>query len=445
MKKCLALFLLLPVLFSCSCATRSNYTGNLKPGDYPWLRDKRIFLDPGHGGAGKSDRFRVAPNGLTEEEINLNVSLILRDMLKSAGAVVCMSREKDMKVSLQDRVQAVHEFKPDIFISMHHNGSPRRDDGVNYPLVLIWGNPLIRPESYEFAGLLLEGFENIMKTKGFIISDQSLFTENGSMVLRETRGDCPGVIGEAGFYSDAAFAEKLKDKDYLQQEAEAYFLALSGYFKTGLPSAKVVLYRYSAGKVFGEAARRIPRPVIEISADPGIKDAGVDQGSFTATLDGLPVRLKPFRDNRFLVDYGRAVYPGDHELRFHFRNTLGRSSMFYTGCFSIPAGKGDCARLINEGLALINKNGRDNITEGLKMLLSEYSLTITDPGADQTAWNIARAFGLLGDTSSADYYYYLIRECYPGSKYYSELRKYDRGDKIIADYKGKVIYARYEQ
>ena len=139
MMKCLALFLLLPVVFSCSCATRSSYTGDIKPGDYPWLRDKRIFLDPDIGGAGKSDRFRVAPNGLTEEEINLNVSLILRDMLKGAGAEVRMSREKDMKVSLQDRVQAAHDFKPDIFISLHHNGSPRREDGVNYPLVLSGG------------------------------------------------------------------------------------------------------------------------------------------------------------------------------------------------------------------------------------------------------------------------------------------------------------------
>jgi len=442
--KYLALCLLLPVLFSCSCATRSSYTGNIKPGDYPWLRDKRIFLDPGHGGAGKSDRFRVAPNGLTEEEINLDVSLILRDMLKSAGAEVCMSREKDMKVSLQNRVQEAHDFKPDIFISLHHNGSPRREDGVNYPLVLIWGNPLIRPESYEFAGLLLTELEKIMQIKGYIISDQSLFTESGSMVLRDTKGDCPGVIGEAGFYSDEAFAEKLKDRTYLQQEAEAYFLALSGYFKTGVPSAKVTLYRYSAGKTFGEAARHLPRPVIEISADPGIKEAKVEPGSLTATLDGLPVRIKPFRDNRYLVDYGRFVYPGDHELRFHFRNSLGRSSIFYTACFSIPAGKGDCSRLLNQGLSLVDKGGPDT-AEGLKMLLSVYSLTITDPGADSIAWNIARAFGKLGDTAGADYYYYLIRECYPMSKFYSQLVKYDRGDKITADYRGKVIYSRYEQ
>ena len=158
-----------------------------------------------------------------------------------------------------------------------------------------------------------------MKIKGYIVSDQSLFTESGSMVLRETKGDCPGVIGEAGFYSDAAFAEKLKDRAYLQQEAEAYFLALAGYFKTGTPAAKVTLYRYSAGKTFGEAVRHLPRPVIEISADPGIKEAKVEPETLTATLDGLPVRIKPFRDNRYLVDYGRFVYPGDHGTEVPFQ------------------------------------------------------------------------------------------------------------------------------
>ena len=100
---------------------------------------------------------------------------------------------------------------------------------------------------------------------------------------------------------------------------------------------------------------------------------------------------------------------------------------------------------MNQGLALIDKGGPDYTTEGLKMLLSVYSLTVTDPGADQTAWNIARAFANLGETDKAYYYYSLIRECYPQSRFYSQLEKYDRGDKITADYKGKVIYAKYEQ
>ena len=90
--------------------------------------------------------------------------------------------------------------------------------------------------------------------------------------------------------------------------------------------------------------------------------------------------------------------------------------------FFIPVGKGDCSRLLNQGLALIDKGGPDYTTEGLKMLLSVYSLTVTDPGADQTAWNIARAFANLGETDKAYYYYSLIRECYPQSRFYSQLK-----------------------
>lgn len=119
--------------------------------------------------------------------------------------------------------------------------------------------------------------------------------------------------------------------------------------------------------------------------------------------------------------------------------------MFYTACFSIPVGKGDYRRLIRNGLGLINKKGASNTAEGLKMLLSAYSLSVTDPGSDDILWSIASAFNYLGERGKAYYYYSLLREGYPQSKYSALLSKYDLGDKLVADYKGKVIYAKYEQ
>jgi N-acetylmuramoyl-L-alanine amidase len=84
-----------------------------------------ILLDPGHGGP--EDLGARGPTGFPEKEVALTISKLVRDELQQRGAIVIMTREQDVDVSLQDRVALIHKTQPAIALSLHYNALP--DDG----------------------------------------------------------------------------------------------------------------------------------------------------------------------------------------------------------------------------------------------------------------------------------------------------------------------------
>ncbi len=368
------------------------YNGDIKPEDHGHLADKKIYIDPGHGGKGKSDAFRVAPNGITEEEINLSVSLILSDMLSRAGVDVVMSRTKDEDITLKQRAEMVRAASPDILVSVHHNGTRRAADGVNYPLVFIRGSAGISPVSFDMAEALLAEFEKLLGVSGQVVSDFAVFNETGTMLLRETYDVCPGIIGEAGFFSDDRFCEKLADRDFNQREAEAYFRAISLYFIKGMPSAVIA---YNGGRKSGG-------PAYVIKTDTGIKDSRIMPGSMKVTINDVPVSFVKRGEGKYLVDPGGRIYPGEHRLNISFKNIEGHSSPLYFFRFSRMIKKGDYDRLNSEGGNLISR--RNTAAEGLKMLTAAFSMNPTGIEAPGLLRNISRGFEVLGLNKTSRYY-----------------------------------------
>ena len=86
---------------------------NIKPGE------RTIVIDPGHGG---KDSGAVAGK-IYEKDINLPVSLMLRDALVQNGYNVIMIREDDRDVGLYDRPIIGNKNNADLFISIHTNAS----------------------------------------------------------------------------------------------------------------------------------------------------------------------------------------------------------------------------------------------------------------------------------------------------------------------------------
>jgi len=428
------LILLMALAVACK-REQFPYEGDLHLDRYSWLKERKIFLDPGHGGTGKADLFRMGPHGITEEEVNLRVGLYLYTMLQRAGARVAMSRLEDVNISLRERVKMVNEFQPDLLISIHHNGSPRRADGVNYPAVLFWGSKLNRPLSYDFAQLLLNEFHRIMDERGHILSDFSVFPETGTMILRKTRYTCPGVIGEAGFFSDERHARRLQDRHYNQLEAEAYFLAIAEFFKRGLPSAMVYFSCTIERDGILENMITDTKPVIAIETDAGSEDAAVDTKSLRVTIDGLPVGYQFVNDTLCVLRYGGELFPGGHSLRFSFKNSLNQHSMIYRAPFTIAIQRGDYERLVKSGLRLVKR--RRTVRKGLRMLLAALSMGLTDPNADELQWHIARGFSRIGDRQTAWYYYNRLYHFYPGSRYAERVRSF--GGRMTVEYLGKRL------
>ncbi len=92
------------------------------------LRGIKILLDPGHGG---DESGAKGGNGYPEKAINLIISQLLKQKLIDLGATVYLTRETDIDVSLQDRVQAIQKLKPDIALSIHYNALPDSGDAEN--------------------------------------------------------------------------------------------------------------------------------------------------------------------------------------------------------------------------------------------------------------------------------------------------------------------------
>ena len=97
--------------------------------------DKVILIDPGHGGIDGGAKSKA---GTIEKDINLQISLKLRDNLEEKGYKVYMTRDEDeglyqkgntikekKREDLNRRVQMKKETDCDIFVSIHQNMFPQ--------------------------------------------------------------------------------------------------------------------------------------------------------------------------------------------------------------------------------------------------------------------------------------------------------------------------------
>jgi len=84
--------------------------------DRAW-RKPLIVLDPGHGGA---DPGAISRGGTYEKHITLSAAKEFRQMLEATGRYrVLLTRERDVFISLRDRVNFAREAGADLFISLH--------------------------------------------------------------------------------------------------------------------------------------------------------------------------------------------------------------------------------------------------------------------------------------------------------------------------------------
>ena len=108
------------------------------------LTGVKIGIDPGHQAHGNSAQEAVAPGssetkakvssgtsgrftGVPEYEVNLDISLQLRDALEALGCEVYMTREtNDVDISNQERAIMMNELGVDLVLRIHCNGSTNK-------------------------------------------------------------------------------------------------------------------------------------------------------------------------------------------------------------------------------------------------------------------------------------------------------------------------------
>lgn len=208
----------------------------------PYLEGRRIFLDPGHGG---SDRASIGPGGVAvEADVNLRVSLALRDLLQRAGATVLMSRMNDTTVALKDRPALALRSGAEVFISIHHNATGTKDEVTNYTAVFYHaheGHPRYHPSNYELARYIQRDLSYAMRNAGppssptfdGTLSDFNIYPDNGFAVLRDNT--LPALLVEGSFFTHPHEENRLALDEFNQIQAWGIFVGLGRYFRAGIP------------------------------------------------------------------------------------------------------------------------------------------------------------------------------------------------------------------
>lgn len=83
------------------------------------LKGKAIMIDPAHGGDNTGDN--IGFSGSREKDINLDISLYLRQSLEELGAKVYMTRTGDVHVPITKRAAMANSHVLDFFVSIHQN------------------------------------------------------------------------------------------------------------------------------------------------------------------------------------------------------------------------------------------------------------------------------------------------------------------------------------
>lgn len=88
-----------------------------------------ICIDAGHGGSQNGTK---SPKGIKEKDLNLGLAKNLKEKLLKKGFKVFLTRDTDIDLSLEARVNIAKEQKSDLFISLHHNAIPDHLDPIEH-------------------------------------------------------------------------------------------------------------------------------------------------------------------------------------------------------------------------------------------------------------------------------------------------------------------------
>ena len=178
----------------------------------------QIVLDPGHGGF---DPGKVNADGTVEKDINLQISLKLKQELENNGIAVTMTREKDMGLyeetskakkseDLKNRCKLIEEKAPVCTVSIHQNSFT--DPAVYGPQVFYYHTS---EGSKELASALQAALN-----EDLAIAKPRVEKENESYYMLK-RSPSTTVIVECGFLSNENEAKLLITEEYQTKVAQS--------------------------------------------------------------------------------------------------------------------------------------------------------------------------------------------------------------------------------
>lgn len=162
-----------------------------------------VVLDAGHGGEDGGTVEQAA----TEKEINLAVVLKLKELLEEQGIRVVLTRDKDIFMKLEERVQIANGEKADLFISIHCNYYEK--DSSIYGLECYYCKS--GEEGKHYAERIMETIEESKNIVSRNVKPADYY------ILKNTT--VPAVLVEIGYLSNYNERNQLMSEEYQEKLA----------------------------------------------------------------------------------------------------------------------------------------------------------------------------------------------------------------------------------
>lgn len=187
-----------------------------------------VLIDPGHGA---EDGGAVSVSGDAEKDINLAVSLLLRDHLEASGFKVEMTRSTDdltgtgdtLKERLHDdfsqRLKMYNSESCDLVVSIHQN---KFTSPAEHGAQVFYSPNDERSEN--LAASIRRSVTGLLQPE-----NERAITKAGSNIYLLNNCTKPCVLVECGFLSNPEEAELLCDGEYQKQLAFAIYCGVLEY------------------------------------------------------------------------------------------------------------------------------------------------------------------------------------------------------------------------
>jgi N-acetylmuramoyl-L-alanine amidase len=195
-------------------------TPSITPLNVDLKKDYTIVINAGHGGADKGG-FGIDGKS-TESDLTLELANAIKSLNQNARLNLVFTRNQDETQSVAEVAAIANKAKPDLFVSLHYNSS--KNNNLSGTEIYI-ANPA-KTNSYkshlQFANQLANDLDDLKMPFNGIKS-----RKEGVYVLQYV--NCPSVLVEAGYLTNKADLERIKNTQFREQLAVALLNGIQKY------------------------------------------------------------------------------------------------------------------------------------------------------------------------------------------------------------------------